>query len=99
MGTAAEMLGVTPGFLRELGEAGLVAPHRSDGGHRRFSRHQLELAARARELVDQGMTIASACRMIGMEDQLGVAHQRIAQLENAARASGGPAPGDEQSER
>ena len=83
MGAAAEMLGVTPGFLRDLGEAGLITPHRSAGGHRRYTRHQLELAARARELVNDATSIASACRIIEMEDQLDVAHQRISQLENA----------------
>ena len=86
MGAAADMLGVTPGFLRDLGEVGLVTPHRSSGGHRRYSRHQLQLAARARELVNEGTSIASACRIIEMEDQLGVARQRITQLENAAAA-------------
>ena len=85
MGAAAELLGVTPGFLRDLGEAGLVTPHRSSGGHRRYSRYQLQLAARARELVDEGMSIASACRMVTVEDELGVARQRIIQLENAAQ--------------
>jgi DNA-binding transcriptional MerR regulator len=85
MGAAAELLGVTPGFLRDLGEAGLVTPHRSSGGHRRYSRHQLQQAARARELVDDGMSIASACRMITVEDELGAARQRITQLENAAQ--------------
>src|SRR5207237_837319 len=87
MGAAAEMLGVTPGFLRGLGEAGQVTPHRSDGGHRRYSRHQLQLAARARELVDEGMTLASACRIVSMEDQLGVARKRITELENATPAA------------
>jgi DNA-binding transcriptional MerR regulator len=84
MGAAAEMLDVTPGFLRDLGEAGLITPHRSAGGHRRYSRHQLQLAARARELVNDGTSIASACRIIEMEHQLGAAQQRITQLENAA---------------
>ncbi|MDQ1047167.1 DNA-binding transcriptional MerR regulator [Streptomyces sp. V4I2] len=59
-----------PGFLRALGEANLVAPKRSDGGHRRYSRHQLRLAARARELVDQGTPIDAAIRIIALEDQL-----------------------------
>ena len=54
MGAAAEMLGATPAFLRALGAAKLITPLRSDGGHRRYSRYQLRLAARARELVDQG---------------------------------------------
>jgi DNA-binding transcriptional MerR regulator len=70
MGRAAELIGATPGFLRALGEANLVEPKRSDGGHRRYSRHQLRLAARARELVGQGTPIDAAIRIIALEDQL-----------------------------
>ncbi|GGV19507.1 hypothetical protein GCM10010293_14610 [Streptomyces griseoflavus] len=54
MGRAAELVGTTPAFLRALGEARLITPARSGGGHRRYSRHQLRLAARARELTDRG---------------------------------------------
>jgi DNA-binding transcriptional MerR regulator len=70
MGRAAEILGVTPAFLRTLGAAKLIAPQRSEGGHRRYSRYQLRLAARARELVDQGTALEAACRIIILEDQL-----------------------------
>jgi DNA-binding transcriptional MerR regulator len=64
------MLGTTPAFLRSLGEARLIEPQRSSGGHRRYSRYQLRLAARARELVDQGTPLEAACRIIILEDQL-----------------------------
>ncbi|MBS2531504.1 MerR family DNA-binding transcriptional regulator [Catenulispora sp. NF23] len=70
MGRAAEMIGATPAFLRALGEAKLITPLRSDGGHRRYSRYQLRIAARARELVDAGTPIDTACRIIILEDQL-----------------------------
>jgi DNA-binding transcriptional MerR regulator len=70
MGRAAAVLGVTPAFLRSVGEAGLITPLRSEGGHRRYSRRQLRVAARARELVDQGTPIEAACRIISLEDQL-----------------------------
>ena len=60
MGRAAEMIGVTPAFLRALGEAKLIVPLRSEGGHRRYSRYQLRIAARARELVDTGTPNAVA---------------------------------------
>ncbi|WP_042373097.1 MerR family transcriptional regulator [Streptacidiphilus neutrinimicus] len=70
MGRAADMLGTTPAFLRALGEHHLITPLRSDGGHRRYSRHQLRTAARARELVDQGTPIEAACRIVTLEDQL-----------------------------
>ncbi|MFL1429779.1 MULTISPECIES: MerR family transcriptional regulator [unclassified Nocardiopsis] len=76
VGNAAEMIGTTPAFLRALGQAKLIEPLRSEGGHRRYSRYQLRLAARARELVDEGTPIESACRIIILEDQLEEA-QRI----------------------
>ena len=75
MGRAAEMLGTTPGFLRSLDEAKLITPQRSDGGHRRYSRYQLRLAARARELLDEGISLDAACRIIILEDQLQEAQQ------------------------
>jgi DNA-binding transcriptional MerR regulator len=80
MGRAADMIGVTAQFLRSLGEAGLLEPQRSTGGHRRFSRHQLRLAARARELVDEGVDLAPACRIVRLEDDLEAANRRIAEL-------------------
>ncbi|MEH1167353.1 MerR family transcriptional regulator [Micromonospora sp. CPCC 205539] len=70
MGRAAEILGCSQDFLRRLGDAKLIEPHRSGGGHRRYSRYQLRLAARAREMCDQGTDMASACRIIILEDQL-----------------------------
>jgi DNA-binding transcriptional MerR regulator len=70
MGRAAEMIGATQSFLRSLDEAKLISPQRSAGGHRRYSRRQLRLAQRARELVQQGIPLDAACRIIGLEDQL-----------------------------
>ena len=78
MGRAAEMIGATPGFLRSLDEAGLLDPQRSTGGHRRYSRHQLQLAARVRELLDQGTALEAACRIVTLEDQLDEARRTIA---------------------
>ncbi|WP_203754774.1 MerR family transcriptional regulator [Actinoplanes cyaneus] len=70
MGRAAEIVGASQDFLRRLDEEKLITPFRSAGGHRRYSRYQLRLAARAREMVDQGTALESACRIIILEDQL-----------------------------
>ncbi|MFE9020418.1 MerR family transcriptional regulator [Streptomyces sp. NPDC007808] len=70
MGRAADVLGTTPAFLRAVGEADLITPLRSEGGHRRYSRRQLRIAARARELVDRGTPVEAACRIVWLEDQL-----------------------------
>jgi DNA-binding transcriptional MerR regulator len=87
MGRAADMVGTTPALLRALGEHRLITPLRSEGGHRRYSRYQLRIAARARELVDQGTAIEAACRIIVLEDQLEEA-QRI----NEQMRTHGPEP-------
>jgi DNA-binding transcriptional MerR regulator len=84
IGRAAEMLGVTPDFLRSLDAAGLLTPDRSTGGHRRYSRAELSLAARVRELLDHGHTVlTAACRIAELERELATAHARIAKLEAA----------------
>ncbi|MEV6595284.1 MerR family transcriptional regulator [Actinoplanes sp. NPDC051346] len=80
MGRAADMLGVTPAFLRSLGTAGLIEPQRSLGGHRRYSRHQLWLAGRVRHLLDEGILLTAACRIVTLEDRLAAAHRRIIEL-------------------
>ena len=88
MGRAAEMIGVTAAFLRSLGTAGLIEPERSLGGHRRYSRHQLQLAGRVRQLLDEGLPLTAACRIVTLEDRLAAAHRQIAAL--------GGTPGAEQ---
>ncbi|MEU0782218.1 MerR family transcriptional regulator [Streptomyces sp. NPDC006173] len=80
MGRAAELIGATPAFLRAVGEAGLITPLRSDGGHRRYSRNQLRAAARARDLVDQGTPVEAACRIVSLEDSLDEALRINAEL-------------------
>ena len=54
MGQATELLGVQPSFLRSLDAADVLHPYRSTGGHRRYSRRQLALAVRLRELTGDG---------------------------------------------
>ncbi|WP_409183965.1 MerR family transcriptional regulator [Amycolatopsis sp. VS8301801F10] len=83
MGRAAEMLGTSQNFLRSLDEAGLIEPQRSSGGHRRYSRQQLRLAARVRELVDQGTAVDAACRIVALEDQLHEAQRQNEELRSA----------------
>ncbi|MFE5085042.1 helix-turn-helix domain-containing protein [Streptomyces mirabilis] len=90
MGRAAELLGTTQGFLRAIGEARLITPLRSAGGRRRYSRYQLRIAARARELVDQGTPIDAACRIIILEDQLEEAQRINAAHRRAAESSNRP---------
>ncbi|WP_329453868.1 MerR family transcriptional regulator [Streptomyces sp. NBC_01497] len=86
MGRAAEILHTTPAFLRAVGAARLITPLPSQGGHRRYSRYQLRIAARARELVDAGTPIDAACRIVILEDQLAEAQRLNAEHHRTAQA-------------
>ncbi|MDF2898575.1 MAG: putative MerR family transcriptional regulator [Rhodococcus erythropolis] len=88
MGDAAELLGVRQGFLRSLDAAKLLAPQRSAGGHRRYSRYQLRIAARAHELVAAGAPLEAACRIIILEDQLAEARRINAELQQRDNGPG-----------
>jgi MerR family transcriptional regulator, heat shock protein HspR len=90
MGQAAELLGVQPAFLRSLDAADVVQPERSTGGHRRYSRRQLVLAARMRELFDEGLSLDAARRIVVLQDQLDTANRRIAELERSLTERGDP---------
>jgi DNA-binding transcriptional MerR regulator len=74
IGTAAELIGVQPAFLRSLDAAGLLSPGRSAGGQRRYSRAELTLATRVRELLDQNMPLAAARGIVSLEHQLAAAY-------------------------
>ena len=90
-GCAAEMTGTTAGFLRALGDSGLITPQRSEAGHRRYSRRQLRTAMRARDLAGQGMTVDAACRIVLLEDRLEEAQRLNDRLRRSAPGST-PAP-------
>ncbi|MFK8905980.1 MerR family transcriptional regulator [Streptomyces sp. YS-3] len=87
MGRAAEILGTTQGFLRAVGEHHLITPLRSPGGHRRYTRRQLRIAARARELVDAGTPIEAACRIVILEERLEEARRIQKRLRTQGRRS------------
>jgi MerR family transcriptional regulator, heat shock protein HspR len=85
-GRAAEALGVQQAFLRALDAAGAVVPQRSAGGHRRYTRRQLAFAQRIRELFDQGHNLASALRILGLQDDiLGLQDDLAAERARTAR--------------
>ncbi|GIF76150.1 helix-turn-helix domain-containing protein [Asanoa siamensis] len=85
MSAAADALGVTPAFLRAVETAGLFEAHRSSGGHRRYSRDDLQRADRARNLVDDGMRLDAAVRIISLEYQLAAANTMIEVLRRRLR--------------
>jgi MerR family transcriptional regulator/heat shock protein HspR len=69
-GQAADVIGVQPAFLRSLDAGRMLRPQRSAGGHRRWTRRQLALAARVRALFDEGFTLTAAWKVVSLEDRV-----------------------------
>ena len=88
IGAAAEALGVTPAFLRSAEAAGLFEAHRSAGGHRRYSREDLQRADRTRHLLDEGVRMDAAVRIVSLEFQLAAAEAMIELLRAGHRNRG-----------
>lgn len=84
-GQAARILEVQEAFLRSLDNADIVSPQRSEGGHRRYSRRQLNMISRLREQLDEGHTVAAAARIVGLQDDLTAAEGTIARLRRRLR--------------
>ncbi len=79
-GRAAELLGVQQAFLRSLDAADVLVPHRSEGGHRRYSRRQLGMAQRYRRLFDDGHLLVSAALIVRLQDDLAAANAEVEAL-------------------
>ncbi len=70
VGQVADMLGVQHAFLRRLDTEDVVQPARSDGGQRRYSRHEIGRVQKVNELIDEGLTLAGIRRVLELEAQV-----------------------------
>jgi len=78
---AAELAGVHPQTLRIYERKGLLAPARTSGRSRRYSDRDIAHLRRIQELTNDGVSLAGVRRILALEDELGSARARIAELE------------------
>jgi len=84
---AAAMLDMQPAFIRRLDTEGVVCPARSIGGQRRYSRVELGHIAALAALMGEGMTLAGAQRIIGLENEVAELRRQLATPTCACRQS------------
>ncbi len=70
VGQVAEMLAVKQAFLRRVDELRVVSPRRSAGGQRRYTRYEIRVIQQVASMADEGMTLSSIRRIIGLERRL-----------------------------
>jgi MerR family transcriptional regulator, heat shock protein HspR len=66
---AAELLGVGVQTLRLYEARGLVTPSRTEGGTRRYSEDDLARMRRVTALLDEGVNLTGAGRVMDLEDE------------------------------
>jgi DNA-binding transcriptional MerR regulator len=71
MAVASELTGVTPPMLRAYEAKGLIRPHRTEGGTRRYSADDITDVNRITELLDSGLNLAGieAVRALELENE------------------------------
>lgn len=67
---AAELSGTTIQNLRSYERRGLLSPHRTDGGTRRYSGDDVSRLTRIRELIDDGLNLAGIERVLHLEAEI-----------------------------
>lgn len=67
---AAELAGTTSANLRAYEDGGLVTPHRTDGGTRRYSQDDVDRLKRIRDLLDAGLNVAGIAMVLQLQDDL-----------------------------
>src|SRR5687767_6972798 len=88
VGQVAGMLGIQPAFLRRLDVEQVVQPARSDGGQRRYTRHEIGRVQQVSEMAGEGMTLAGIRRILVLEAEVAdLKAQLAAARAKAAKAS------------
>jgi MerR family transcriptional regulator/heat shock protein HspR len=67
---AADMLSMQVQNLRVYERHGLVDPDRTPGGTRLYSHDDLELLARIRDLLDEGLNLVGIARVLELEREV-----------------------------
>ncbi|WP_055479276.1 MerR family transcriptional regulator [Sphaerimonospora mesophila] len=80
VGQVAAMLQVQQAFLRRLDEFEVVRPHRSPGGQRRYSRHDIGQVQYVTALASEGMTLNAIRRILQLEQEVQRLNAELAEM-------------------
>lgn len=81
IGIAAERIGIHPQTLREYERKGLVMPHRTSGGARRYRDQELTVLRRIQELTEMGLSLTGVQHVLSLESRVRELTLRVSELE------------------
>ena len=82
---AAELTGVNPQMLRTYEAKGLVEPHRTEGGTRRYSGNDLERIGQITTLLDEGLNLAGIAHVLALQAETHRLRTEIQRLRSLQR--------------
>ena len=82
---AAELTGVNAQMLRTYEAKGLLEPHRTDGGTRRYSQGDLTRVSRISSLLDDGLNLAGIAQVLALEAETRRLRDKVDRLEDRLR--------------
>jgi MerR family transcriptional regulator, heat shock protein HspR len=88
---AAELTGATPAMLRAYEAKGLIQPHRTAGGTRRYSADDIAEVRRITDLLESGLNLAGIEAVLALEVENEGLRAEVVKLQ-------GPAEDQEQAE-
>ncbi|MBU1226152.1 MAG: helix-turn-helix transcriptional regulator [Actinobacteria bacterium] len=77
---AAELAGVHPQTLRIYERRGLISPHRTPGGTRRYSEEDLERLGMIQELTADGVNLEGVRLVMEMRDEIERLQKQVSRL-------------------
>jgi MerR family transcriptional regulator, heat shock protein HspR len=92
MAVAVELTGVNPQNLRAYEAKGLLEPHRTPGGTRRYSDHDLARVERITRLLEAGLNLKGIEHVLVLEAETERLRRELATLRPKGEDGGPPAP-------
>ncbi|HVL97736.1 MAG TPA: MerR family transcriptional regulator [Egibacteraceae bacterium] len=86
IGVVADLLNVSVQVVRRYDEEDMVAPDRSQGGQRRYSRRDIARLAHILQLSEEGISTAGIRRILALESELASAREAQANGRKRARS-------------
>ena len=77
---AAELAGVHPQTLRIYERRGLISPHRTPGGTRRYSERDLEILGMIQELTAEGLNLEGVRQIMEMRLEIDRLQKQVTRL-------------------
>ncbi len=77
---AAELSGLHPQTLRIYERRGLVEPHRTAGGTRRYSQADIDRLQLIQTLTEQGLNLEGVKKVMALQDRVQALEEQVAEL-------------------